>query len=66
MIDIRINNQQMANYLSSILPGGYADFTFNSSGTISYRLGIGFYTSVQARDVWFVYTGTFSVIEVSR
>lgn len=61
LIDIRLNSVQHADYPYGIAVGNYTDFTFTTSGNVSYSLGNGFYNPDGSRDVWFTFTGSISV-----
>jgi hypothetical protein len=60
MIDIRLNNQQMVDPGYGVLPGNNYTFEFNSSGTVNFILGVGFWDG-DTRDVWFVLSGYINV-----
>lgn len=60
MIDIRLNNEQQVAPGYGVLPGDNYTFEFNSSGTINFVLGVGFWDG-NSRDVWFVLSGYINV-----
>lgn len=60
MIDIRLNNQQMISTGMAILPGTNGNVEFNTSGSVSFVLGVGFW-DYDSRDVWYILSGNTNV-----
>jgi hypothetical protein len=60
MIDIQLNGVQQIGLRSGLDVRRSTDFEFNSSGTVNYRLGVGFWDN-NIRDVWFILTGSIQV-----
>lgn len=60
MNDITLNGVQQVGQGSGLNVGQSHDFEFNTSGTVNYQLGVGFWNG-SSRDVWFFLTGSSQV-----
>ena len=60
MIDIRLNGSQYVTTGLAVLVGNSYNVEYNSSGTVTYNLGVGFWDG-SSRNVWFYLSGTTSV-----